>query len=814
MDNFYHYGRPIFRSRQNKVSHWKEMPATAAIGRGGLPPTMTRGNSNMKPDQPLWPHHPRNNGWGEGGGMVDVGGPWGDEKPAPWMDQTVNPSWIHGGPKHKPSWDGSDLDPSSWVGHPNKQPSKPISKEVIWTSKQFRMLTDMGYKKEDVENALRASSLSLEEALEQLNASRNLGDRWRHSDLDPDHGGIINPFPSPQQAICIPFQSSSRAQQTQQPSPQQLRMLVQQIQMAVQSGFLSPQILNQPLAPQTLLLLNQLLQQIKTLQQLTQQMQHHQLMSGNSLGKSNQVLQISVQITKTKQQITNLQNQIAAQQAVYVKQAQQTPPTDFFNKHEPINLHPSFSDLSLKDTHGENRLPFQSTSTSQQSRLNQWKLPALDKDSDIGTAGQDFSRAPGTTTKATPGNSSPNMNPLLGQPDGTWSSVSRNNCDTGWPDSGTDDSSSKDWPSSTQPPSQAFSDLVPEFEPGKPWKGNPLKSIEDDPSLTPGSVMPSPLSIPSLKDTQILSSSASMQGKASPTTSSSLDLCPLPLSSSTWSFNPPVSSTSDLFASGGLSKLSGGKSVNSSAGGGASTGATWSEGNATPGQPGGAGSSELWAPPKRPPPGLSAKPGSQGSQGQQSQSNNSGAPTANGWLSNRWGGPQNSWSHLAPTGQAGSTWLLLRNLTPQIDGSTLKTLCLQHGPLQNFHLYLNHGIALAKYASREEANKAQGALNNCVLGNTTIFAESPSEADVLQLLQHLGHSTGGQQNSNQSSGSWRQAAKPEPSYSQGLWAGAGGASGTGGGGTSLWGDTTDQHRNTPSSINSFLPGDLLGGESI
>lgn len=41
----------------------------------------------------------------------------------------------------------------------------------------------------------------------------------------------------------------------------------------------------------------------------------------------------------------------------------------------------------------------------------------------------------------------------------------------------------------------------------------------------------------------------------------------------------------------------------------------------------------------------------------------------------------------------------------QIDGSTLKTLCVQHGPLQNFHLYLNQGIALARYSTREEAAK-------------------------------------------------------------------------------------------------------------
>lgn len=48
-----------------------------------------------------------------------------------------------------------------------------------------------------------------------------------------------------------------------QPSTQQLRMLVQQIQMAVQAGYLNHQILNQPLAPTTLVLLNQLLAHIK-----------------------------------------------------------------------------------------------------------------------------------------------------------------------------------------------------------------------------------------------------------------------------------------------------------------------------------------------------------------------------------------------------------------------------------------------------------------------------------------------------------------------------------------------------------------------
>lgn len=83
----------------------------------------------------------------------------------------------------------------------------------------------------------------------------------------------------------------------------------------------------------------------------------------------------------------------------------------------------------------------------------------------------EFSRAPGTTSKppTTPGglaqsHNSPNMNPLIGQSDGTWSS----RLGESWPDpSNSDSTDGKDW----QPAGgAAFTDLVPEFEPGKPWK--------------------------------------------------------------------------------------------------------------------------------------------------------------------------------------------------------------------------------------------------------------------------------------------------------------------------------------------------------
>lgn len=63
---------------------------------------------------------------------------------------------------------------------------------------------------------------------------------------------------------------------------------------------------------------------------------------------------------------------------------------------------------------------FQSSSTSQQSRLNQWKLPSIDKDNSAGgnDGSTDFSRAPGTTAKSTMSTSNSSMGSLGLQSDG------------------------------------------------------------------------------------------------------------------------------------------------------------------------------------------------------------------------------------------------------------------------------------------------------------------------------------------------------------------------------------------------------------
>uniref|UniRef100_A0A8C9BN59 Trinucleotide repeat containing adaptor 6B n=1 Tax=Phocoena sinus TaxID=42100 RepID=A0A8C9BN59_PHOSS len=137
-------------------------------------------------------------------------------------------------------------------------------------------------------------------------------------------------------------------------------------------------------------------------------------------------------------------------------------------------------------------------------------------------------------------------------------------------------------------------------------------------------------------------------------------------------------------------------------------------------------SSRNTTPLPRPPPGLTnPKPSSPWS---------STAPrSVRGW------GTQDSRLASASTWSDGgsvrpSYWLVLHNLTPQIDGSTLRTICMQHGPLLTFHLNLTQGTALIRYSTKQEAAKAQTALHMCVLGNTTILAEFATDDEVSRFL--------------------------------------------------------------------------------
>jgi len=678
-----------------------------------------------------------------------------------------------------------------------------VTKDMIWGSKQFRILAEMGFRKEDVETALRQTNLQLDDALEMLNAvgrggggmpgrgippTDMFGPRgepdmfgprgfpgpgpmppYPNGDIPPSNPSLTNPSrtmnPSmmPMNGAGGPgLHAPPRPQQNGPPSTSQLRVLVQQIQMAVQAGHLNPQILNQPLAPQTLLLLNQLLQQIKQLQNCQQQHAMAQAAGQRPGAPSSQaLLGLTVQITKHKQQIQNLQNQITAQQAQYLKNQQQPAPQQGGGHGQgPDDLLPGLSNVNIGDP-------------PQGSKF--LKLIG-DKNSD------EFPKAPGApgSGRGAPNSqSSPN---LLLENNGPWSNV---HADAGWP------TSQGEKPINTSTGEEDFG--IPEFVPGKAWKGTAMKDPSEDPTLTPGSVAPVPTTVTTVENS-------------------------LGLTSSTWSFNTSSGKDVPPGSNSGMSKEPwGGSGLPTSS----------SATNLT------AMGQDLWGqsrtsvPSKQPTPTTSGWPAT------------NGLGSASGWSNGTNGGTGNTTTTMA-TAQGSShsqasSWLLLKNLTTQIDGSTLQTLCKQHGPLLNFHLYLPHGIALVKYSNGQEAKKAQNALNNCVLGNTTILAETTGEHEV-EIIMRTISSGGGSQGqppvshrgstpgtafgtgvgpSQVSQGGYNSLAK---STSGDTWSALGSgvslgwpttSSSSSALGGSVWGAPDgDQHnRNTP--LNSFLPNDLL-----
>ncbi|KAK5899390.1 hypothetical protein CesoFtcFv8_008876 [Champsocephalus esox] len=307
----------------------------------------------------------------------------------------------------------------------------------------------------------------------------------------------------------------------------------------------------------------------------------------------------------------------------------------------------------------------------------------------------------------------------------------------------------------------------PEFCPGVPWKGLQNIDPENDPNMTPGSVPSGPTINTNIHDVNRYLLRDRNGGKMS-------DM------KSTWSQGPISQSQASL--SHELWKVPQGPRSNPA--------------------------------PSRPPPGLSHnKPSS-------TWGGNS-LGLAQGW-SNSYTSETTTWS--TDSSNRTSSWLVLRNLTPQIDGSTLRTLCMQHGPLITFHLNLTQGNAVVRYSSKDEAAKAQKSLHMCVLGNTTILAEFAGEEEVNRFFaqgQSLGANTTSWQanpgaNQNRMGGGGQ-------SHSMSQWSSGGKPSG----GDLLWGNVPqysslwgppsgEDHRGigSPTSINTLLPGDLLSGESM
>ncbi|TRY90733.1 hypothetical protein DNTS_004504 [Danionella cerebrum] len=354
------------------------------------------------------------------------------------------------------------------------------------------------------------------------------------------------------------------------------------------------------------------------------------------------------------------------------------------------------------------------------------------------------------------------------------------------------------WPGRAKSPHGSTNvNWPPEFRPGEPWKGYPNIDPETDPFVTPGSVINN-LSINTVRDVDHLRDRNSGPSSSLNTT--------LP-SNSAWT---------SIRASNHSSSLS------STA---QSTSARNSDSKWSPGTVNNTSlAHELWkvplpskglSAPSRPPPGLTGQ--------KQPSSWDNGSLRLGGWVNSD--SRFNSGSSWGDSSSGRTNWLVLKNLTPQIDGSTLRTLCMQHGPLITFHLNLPHGNAVVCYSSKEEAAKAQKSLHMCVLGNTTILAEFASEEEINRFFaqgqsmttspswQTLGGSSQSRIGSIEGSHSFPSRSDPNQwngsgdLHSSSLW-------GVPNYSTSLWGNPSGGEGcriNSPSPISSFLPVDHLTG---
>uniref|UniRef100_A0AAX7UQ69 Trinucleotide repeat-containing gene 6C protein n=1 Tax=Astatotilapia calliptera TaxID=8154 RepID=A0AAX7UQ69_ASTCA len=619
------------------------------------------------------------------------------------------------------------------------------------------------------------------------------------------------PQPPPQPPVppLSSSQPSLRAQVPQFLSPQ---VQAQLLQFAAKNIGLNPALLTSPINPQHMTLLNQLYQLQLAYQRLQIQQQMLQAQRNVSGPIRQQEQQVARTINNMQQQIQQHQRQLA--QALLMKQQQQQPPPSHSGLHpggaksslDSFPGHPQapgLPDLQTKEPQSSpntyspyslsglnvNCMEVGSLSMKEppqpQSRLSQWTHP--------------------NSIESLSGNSSP-LEPNLG----------KHGANLGPPGKPTqlDESyspysliSSSESPSSPLVPpdswgqSKGSSDKMangtninwpPEFCPGVPWKGLQNIDPETDPNVTPGSVPSGPTINTNIQDVNryLL---RDRSGGSSPTSSQNEALPPStdwPVSGYTSSFSL---SSPEMEDAGKLSEMK----------------STWSPGPISHSQA--SLSHELWkvpqgprsstTAPSRPPPGLTnTKP------------------------SSTWGGSSlglgqgTTWSTDSSTRT--SSWLVLRNLTPQIDGSTLRTLCMQHGPLITFHLNLTQGNAVVRYSSKDEAAKAQKSLHMCVLGNTTILAEFAGEEEVNRFFAQ-GQSLGG-------TTSWQAT----PGTNQTRMGGTGSSGGLGAGGTktggellwggvqqysSLWGPPSGEEgrvMGSPTPINTLLPGDLLSGESM
>ncbi|OWK14290.1 hypothetical protein Celaphus_00001586 [Cervus elaphus hippelaphus] len=806
-------------------------------------------------------HSKAENSWGESSSpstLVDNGtAAWG--KPptsgSGWGDQPTEPALTFGrasAPAAAPAlckpasksmqegWgsggDDANLSASQWEDEDGGVWNNTASQESPSSCSSWGNAPKKGLqKREPAEEALKSNNMNLDQAMSALlekkvdvdkrglgvtdyngMVTKPLGCRPpiskessvdRPTFLDKTPSGNLGMFGSsgaapartmqqPPQPPVPPLSSSQPSLRAQVPQFLSPQVQAQLLQFAAKNIGLNPALLTSPINPQHMTMLNQLYQLQLAYQRLQIQQQMLQAQRNVSGPMRQQEQQVARTITNLQQQIQQHQRQLA--QALLVK----PPPPP------PLSLHPSAGKSALDSFPPHPPapgLPELQTKEQQSSPSTFAPYPLAGLNPNMNVSRMDM---PGGLSVKDPSQSQSRLpqwthpNPMDNLP-GAASPLDQNPSKHGAIPGGLsigppakssiDDSygrydliQSSESPAS--PPvavphswSRAKSDSdkisngssinwPPEFHPGVPWKGLQNIDPENDPDVTPGSVPTGPTINTTIQDVNryLLKS-----GGSSPPSSQNATL--------------PSSSAWPLAASGYSRSFSSLAPAPSVAGKLSDIKSTWSSGSASHTQA--SLSHELWKVPRnttaptRPPPGLTnPKP------------------------SSAWGASPLCWTSSYSSGSAWSTdasgrtssWLVLRNLTPQIDGSTLRTLCLQHGPLITFHLNLTQGNAVVRYSSKEEAAKAQKSLH--------IWQPSPGTSQT-----RLGASGSAHGLVRSDAGHWNAPGLAGKGGSDLLWGGVPQYS------SSLWGPpSSDDGRviGSPTPLNTLLPGDLLSGESI
>ncbi|GLD66738.1 trinucleotide repeat-containing gene 6C protein-like protein, partial [Lates japonicus] len=739
-------------SVDNGTSAWGKPSGSCGGWGDSNPDSFGRGNPTMTSASCKPAPKPMQDGWGGGGEELSLsGGQWDAEEGDMWNSAASQES---------------NSSCNSWGNASKKGPQKgkvPGKQEDAWImNRLIKQLTDMGFPRDPAEEALKSNNMNLDQAMSALLEKKTELDKRGMGIAGHDYNnGLINkPMSCPRPPLLskdpsadprLPFMdkqmqsgmfggggaAQARAMQQPQPPPQppvpplsssqpSLRAQVPQflspqvqaqlLQFAAKNIGLNPALLTSPINPQHMTLLNQLYQLQLAYQRLQIQQQMLQAQRNVSGPIRQQEQQVARTINNMQQQIQQHQRQLA--QALLIKQQQQQPPPshsglhpggakstlDSFPGHpqapglpdlqtkEPQSSPNAYSPYSLSGLNPNmnvNCMEVGSLSMKEppqpQSRLSQWTHP------------NSIESLSGSSSPLEPnlGKHGANLGPP-GKPPQLEDSYSPYNL-----------MSSSDSPTSPLVPPDSWgqgkssSDKMangtninwpPEFCPGVPWKGLQNIDPETDPNVTPGSVPSGPTINTNIQDVNryLL---RDRSGGSSPTSSQNEALPPSsdwPVSAYTSSFSLSSPETDDA---GKLSEMK----------------STWSPGPISHSQA--SLSHELWkvpqgprsstTAPSRPPPGLTnTKPSS-------TWGGNS-LGLAQGWSSS-YTTAGTTWSTDSSTRT--SSWLVLRNLTPQIDGSTLRTLCMQHGPLITFHLNLTQGNAVVRYSSKDEAAKAQKSLH-------------------------------------------------------------------------------------------------------